>query len=115
MVPMTIPSSTRDRPRSAPPAWLDVPPESARRTVRAPLSWPPLRLMAAAAEPRPISVLVVDDEMVTGRIVRRMLEADPTIQVHTCFEARAATAMAAKVSPSLILQDLRMPGTSGIA
>ena len=59
-------------------------------------------------------VLLVDDQPFVGEAVRRLLADDPEIAFHYCPDPRAAIEMANVVSPTVILQDLVMPGVDGL-
>ena len=60
-------------------------------------------------------VLLVDDQVIIGEAVRRILAAEPDIEFHFCERAEDAVATAARVNPTVILQDLVMPGVDGLA
>ncbi len=59
-------------------------------------------------------VLLVDDQAIVGEAVRRILAADKDIEFHFCQRADEALATAVKVQPTVILQDLVMPGADGL-
>ncbi len=61
-----------------------------------------------------IVVLMVDDQALMGEAVRRMLAEDPAVEFHFCQEPRQAMQMAAKVCPTVILQDLVLPQVDGL-
>lgn len=61
-----------------------------------------------------IKVLLVDDQMIVGETVRRMLAEDNDIELHFCSEPANAIKMAQEVEPTLILQDLVMPDIDGL-
>ena len=61
-----------------------------------------------------VTVLLVDDQPVIAMMVRKMLAVDPAIEVHVCAHATEAVARAREVRPTVILQDLVMPGTNGL-
>jgi len=63
---------------------------------------------------RRITVLMVDDQAVVGEVMRRMLAEEPDIDFHYCQDPTQALKMAARISPTVILQDLVMPGISGL-
>lgn len=63
--------------------------------------------------PEPV-VLLVDDQIIIGEAVRRMLATQNGIKFHFCQKGEDAIATAANVSPSVILQDLVMPGIDGL-
>ncbi|MFM8415066.1 MAG: SpoIIE family protein phosphatase [Planctomycetota bacterium] len=72
--------------------------------------------MAIPAPPaaRGASVLLVDDQPIIGEAVRRMLAGEEGVAFHYCKDAPAALDTAAAVEPTVILQDLVMPGLDGL-
>ena len=72
--------------------------------------------MAIPAPPsaRGVSVLLVDDQPIIGEAVRRMLAGEDGVAFHYCKDAPAALDTAATVEPTVILQDLVMPGIDGL-
>lgn len=72
--------------------------------------------MAISATPfaRTASVLLVDDQPIIGEAVRRMLAGEEGVAFHYCKDAPAALDTAAEVKPTVILQDLVMPGLDGL-
>jgi PleD family two-component response regulator len=60
-------------------------------------------------------VLLVDDQRFVGVAVGRILGVEPDIELHCCDDASRALAIATKIRPTLILQDLVMPGMDGIS
>ncbi|WP_133646754.1 hybrid sensor histidine kinase/response regulator [Paraburkholderia flava] len=66
-------------------------------------------LMSAAA-----SVLLVDDQPMIGELVRRMLASEKDIALEVCLDGREAVATATALKPTVILQDLVMPGVDGL-
>jgi adenylate cyclase len=63
----------------------------------------------------PLRVLLVDDQRIVGETVRRMLAGrTPEIEYRHCADPHVALAMAVEFSPTLILQDLIMPGVNGL-
>jgi DNA-binding NarL/FixJ family response regulator len=65
---------------------------------------------------RPISVLIVDDHPVVRRGLRVLLEVQDGIEVAgEAGDAAAALALAAEHAPDVVLLDLKLPGTDGIA
>jgi two-component system chemotaxis family response regulator WspR len=62
----------------------------------------------------PIMVLLVDDQAIIGEAVRRMLAAVPNVDFHYCASADDAIRVAEKTRPTVILQDLVMPGIDGL-
>ncbi len=61
-----------------------------------------------------VTVLLVDDQPIIGEAVRRMLAGEDDIVFHFCKDAARAVEEAAKVSPTVILQDLVMPDIDGL-
>ncbi len=59
-------------------------------------------------------VLLVDDQLMIGEMVRRALVNEPTIVFHFCSEPGAAIKTAERIAPTVILQDLVMPGIEGL-
>jgi len=67
-----------------------------------------------AAEQFPIVVLLVDDQQIIGEGVRQMLAKESDITFHYCSDPMLALETAAKVQPTVILQDLVMPDIDGL-
>lgn len=67
-----------------------------------------------AADGPPHRVLLVDDQAMIGEAVRRLLATDPGITLEFCRDGRAALEAAERFRPSVILQDLVMPGIDGL-
>jgi two-component system, chemotaxis family, response regulator WspR len=59
-------------------------------------------------------VLLVDDQTIVAEAVRRTLADQPNIDFHYCASASEAVETAARVAPTVILQDLVMPGVDGL-
>ncbi len=59
-------------------------------------------------------VLLVDDQPMVCEAVRRALANQPDIDFHYCATAADAVQVAAQLRPTVILQDLIMPGTDGL-
>jgi two-component system chemotaxis family response regulator WspR len=59
-------------------------------------------------------VLLVDDQLMIGETVRRALADEPNIVFHFCSDPSAALATAERIAPTVILQDLVMPGIEGL-
>jgi len=59
-------------------------------------------------------VLLVDDQLMIGEMVRRALADEPDIVFHFCSEPGAAVMTAERIAPTVILQDLVMPGVEGL-
>lgn len=60
-------------------------------------------------------VLLVDDQPIIGEALRRMVDPETDIEFHYCAESQDALAMARKLQPTTILQDLVMPDIDGMA
>ncbi len=67
-----------------------------------------------ASDDLPIMVLLVDDQAIIGEAVRRMLAAVPNLDFHYCASADDAIRVAERTRPTVILQDLVMPGIDGL-
>lgn len=61
-----------------------------------------------------VSVLLVDDQAIIGEAVRRMLTQEAGVTFHYCGDANEAVEMAERIQPTVILQDLVMPGVDGL-
>ena len=61
-----------------------------------------------------ITVLLVDDQEIVAEAVRRMLSGEPDIRLDYCQDPTKALDLARKIHPTLILQDLIMPGIDGL-
>jgi sigma-B regulation protein RsbU (phosphoserine phosphatase) len=59
-------------------------------------------------------VLLVDDQAIIGEAVRRILAPHADVEYHFCQDPLKAIETARKVSPTVILQDLVMPGKDGL-
>jgi len=66
------------------------------------------------SEPQPAMVLLVDDQLMIGEAVRRALKGEADINFHFCLDPEQAIEIAQQISPTVILQDLVMPGTDGL-
>lgn len=60
-------------------------------------------------------VLLVDDQPFVGESVRRMLADHRDIDYHYCGESLAAVDAVDRIKPTVILQDLVMPGVDGLS
>lgn len=58
-------------------------------------------------------VLLVDDQPMVVEAIRRMLADEKDIQFYSCNDSSEAIPTAIKVKPTIILQDLIMPGDDG--
>ena len=61
-----------------------------------------------------VIVLLVDDQPIIGEAVRRALAGQPDIVFHYCDDAATALSVAGRIKPTVILQDLVMPGMDGL-
>jgi len=61
-----------------------------------------------------VMVLLVDDQAMVCEAVRRALANQTDIDFHYCADAREALAIANQIKPTVILQDLVMPGVDGL-
>ena len=59
-------------------------------------------------------VLLVDDQAMIGEAVRRGLAHEENIDFHFCADPHQAIAQAIRIKPTVILQDLVMPGLDGL-
>ncbi|CAG9179857.1 diguanylate cyclase domain-containing protein [Cupriavidus respiraculi] len=59
-------------------------------------------------------VLLVDDQAMVGEAVRRALATERDIDFHYCARPEDAVAVAQRTKPTVILQDLVMPGIDGL-
>lgn len=71
------------------------------------------------SDPTPVStpaivVLLVDDQRMIGEVVRRMLLDQPDLAFHYCGDPLQAVEIASQIRPTVILQDLIMPGLHGL-
>jgi len=61
-----------------------------------------------------LMVLLVDDQAMIGEAVRRLLADEPDIDFHFCSDPGQAITIAEHIAPTVILQDLVMPGVEGL-
>ncbi len=61
-----------------------------------------------------VMVLLVDDQAMIGEAVRRSLASEAGIDFHFCSDPQQAVAVANQIKPTVILQDLVMPGVDGL-
>ncbi len=62
-----------------------------------------------------MNVLIIDDEPVSRRILRRLLSRFPEFEMHEAEDGEAAWTLLGDVSPRLIFCDLSMPRMDGVA
>ncbi|WP_312937234.1 PleD family two-component system response regulator [Pseudomonas sp.] len=67
-----------------------------------------------AADENSAMVLLVDDQAMIGEAVRRGLANEDNIDFHFCADPHQAVAQAIRIKPTVILQDLIMPGLDGL-
>lgn len=60
-----------------------------------------------------VTVLLVDDQLIIVEAIRRMLAGQPDISFHYLTDASKALDAALELQPTVILQDLVVPGTDG--
>lgn len=61
-----------------------------------------------------ITVLLVDDQIIIGEAVRRMLHEEKDIVFHYCSDPSKAIQTASEIGATVILQDLVMPDIDGL-
>ncbi|MGC8641277.1 MAG: SpoIIE family protein phosphatase [Isosphaeraceae bacterium] len=61
-----------------------------------------------------VTVLLIDDQPMIGEAVRRMLAGEPDIHFNYCRDVTKALDEAARIRPTVILQDLVMPDIDGL-
>lgn len=75
---------------------------------------PPKAQKAPDAEIYKAMVLLVDDQVMVVEAVRRALANQPNLEFHYCLNPFEAVDVARNVRPTVILQDLIMPGMDGL-
>jgi len=75
---------------------------------------PPGIARPAAPAEYHVMVLLVDDQAMVCEAVRRALANETDIDFHYCADAREAMNVAMHIKPTVILQDLVMPGIDGL-
>ena len=65
-------------------------------------------------EDRSMMVLLVDDQAIVAEAIRRTLAGQPDLNFHYCSDSTEALAQAIHIRPTVILQDLVMPGMDGL-
>ena len=75
-----------------------------------------LTTQATATPPPAYATLVflVDDQAMVGEAIRRYLSNQADINFHFCGNPAEAVSQAVKIKPTVILQDLVMPGIEGM-
>ena len=61
-----------------------------------------------------VMVLLVDDQVMVAEAIRRCLANQPSIDFHYCIDPTEAVRLANQIKPTVILQDLVMPGIDGL-
>src|SRR5690349_17626331 len=61
-----------------------------------------------------VMVLLVDDQAMVCEAVRRAVANQTDLDFHYCADAREAITIANQIQPTVILQDLVMPGIDGL-
>jgi two-component system chemotaxis family response regulator WspR len=61
-----------------------------------------------------VRILLVDDQMMIGEAVRRALVGEPDMEFHFCSNPQEALVKAQEIAPTVILQDIVMPGVKGL-
>src|SRR5689334_16372026 len=81
---------------------------------RANFSLPPEQDPGTQAADYHVMVLLVDDQAMVCEAVRRALANQTDMDFHYCADAREALTIANQIKPTVILQDLVMPGIDGL-
>ncbi len=71
-------------------------------------------LQTLAPADQPVMVLLVDDQAIVAEAVRQALSTEDGIDLHYCSRADEAMKAAVHTRPTVILQDLVMPGIDGL-
>lgn len=71
-------------------------------------------LESPSAADVPVMVLLIDDQAIVVEAVRQALMNEAGIDFHYCVDSHAAIEAAIRTRPTVILQDLVMPGTDGL-
>jgi two-component system, chemotaxis family, response regulator WspR len=75
---------------------------------------PSLKMLPAEQEIYQAMVLLVDDQVMIAEAVRRALAGQSNLEYHYCLNPHEAVAVARDIKPTVILQDLIMPGVDGL-
>ncbi|SAK49451.1 diguanylate cyclase domain-containing protein [Caballeronia ptereochthonis] len=71
-------------------------------------------LNAPPAAELPVMVLLVDDQAIIAEALRRALAEESNVDLHYCADPEDALHTAQETRPTVILQDLVMPGVDGL-
>ena len=71
-------------------------------------------VVPSSSDPTGHRVLLIDDQAMIGAAVRRLLAGQPDIAYEFCQQSSEALAAAEAFQPTVILQDLVMPGIDGL-
>ena len=71
-------------------------------------------LNAPPAAELPVMVLLVDDQAIIAEALRRALAEERNVDLHYCANPEEALRTAQETRPTVILQDLVMPGVDGL-
>jgi two-component system chemotaxis family response regulator WspR len=108
-------------------SWQHWPNRPVRNLKRAPIfqenlmEIPIAKLDAAGTASFPSSdeyislVLLVDDQLMIGEAIRGVMAGQPNLDFYYCADPQEAVSVAEQVKPTVILQDLVMPGVDGLA
>ncbi|EDY17464.1 response regulator receiver protein [Chthoniobacter flavus Ellin428] len=61
-----------------------------------------------------VIILLVDDELIEAELFRGLLEAEEDLEFHYCQRVEDAVTQANQIQPTVIMQDLSMPGDHGL-
>lgn len=59
-------------------------------------------------------VLLVDDQLIVAAAIRQLIAGESNVELHYCANPEKAIEVANAISPTVILQDLVMPGIDGL-
>ena len=74
----------------------------------------PVEEIETLMTPYSIMIVLVDDQPIIAEMLRRMLEGEDDIDFHYCMDGNDALNTILDIRPTLILQDLIMPGVDGL-
>jgi len=61
-----------------------------------------------------VIILLVDDELIEAELFRGLLQAEEDLEFHYCSRVEDAIPQADQIQPTVIMQDLSMPGDNGL-